>query len=227
MTTPPLLYLPRYRYTARSGHLFQIQGRPYTGVTTILRATQPAEVRARLAEWQARVGPVAAGRVRREAIERGQHLHTLMEAYLLSRGKTTMTQPQSSWGYWQSLQSVLQDIETTYLVEGLVWHPAGFAGITDALVTYRGQLCVCDWKTSAQPKRWAWLQDEALQVAAYAAAINRVYQPHGVRVNHGLIVIALPDEQAQVFWLEPAQMMNCWQQFQTRLAEFERQQMSG
>jgi genome maintenance exonuclease 1 len=178
-------------------------------------------MRARLAEWQAQVGPAAADRIRRGAAQRGQQLHGLMATYLLNQEEPAMTQQHSVWGYWQSLRSILDDIEMTHLVEGLVWHPAGFAGVTDALVTYRGQFCVCDWKTSTRPKCWAWIQEDVLQVAAYAAAINRVYQVQGVRVKHGLIVIALPEQQAQVFWLGPEQMLAGWRQFQARLAEFE------
>jgi hypothetical protein len=63
-----------------------------------------------------------------------------------------------------------------------------------------------------------------LQVAAYAAAINRVYQAEGVRVRRALVVVALPEGEAQVFALEPEEVLEYWRQFQVRYAEYLQQQ---
>lgn len=97
-------------------------------------------------------------------------------------------------------------------------------GITDGLVNYDGQLCFCDWKTSTKPKKWNWIQEHCLQVAAYTAAVNRVYQSQGVRVAQALIAIALPHTEAQVFRIEQEALMEYWQAFKQRLEQFKTMQ---
>lgn len=223
MNNQSLLQLPRYKCWPRYANgqqVFHLHDRNYVGVSTILKATEPLEVQAQLAAWRSRVGAEEAQRIIRASINRGKRLHRLVENHLLQSQGTEAT--PESWGYWQSLQPLLSEITDVYLVEGLVWHPYGFAGVTDALLAYQGQMYVCDWTTSPKPKQWAWIQNKCLQVAAYAAAINRVYQSYGVRVNQAQIVIALPDTDAQVFRLEPSQLMDFWHQFQDRLAEYKK-----
>lgn len=220
------LTLPRYRCYPRWEQpyaYFPFQGGRYFGVTTVLRATRsPADIE-HLAQWQARVGPVEAEAQRRAGSQRGKRLHRAMETYWQQGKITPVELLPETWGYWQSLEPVLAEIEQAPLLEGFVWHPSGFGGITDALVVYRGELCLCDWKTSTKPKRWEWIQDDCLQVAAYAAAVNRVYQAAGVRVRRGLVVFALPEEDAQVFELEPEELLEYWHQFQARYALFQHQ----
>ena len=62
-----------------------------------------------------------------------------------------------------------------------------------------------------------------LQLAAYCGAINRMYD---TKVKHGVVVVALPDSEAQVFqfelgdywseWLE--RLVGYWEQQSTPLA---------
>lgn len=223
--TTPSKNLNLSRYYCRSQwaqpySYYQLQGQRYTGVTTVLRATQSPQEREQLVRWQAAVGAAEAERIRKEGCQRGRQLHRALETYWRSGRKAPMNLEQQYQGYWESLEPVLAEVEAVHLAEGFVWHPSGFAGVADALVTYRGELYLCDWKASAKPKRRAWVQEHCLQVAAYAAAVNRVYQSHGVRVGRGLVVIAQPHTEAQVFTLEPEEMMAYWHQFQERLAQF-------
>lgn len=203
---------------------YSVQGQVYTGITTILSATRSEEDEQRFKDWEEEVGVAEAQRIRRESTRRGRILHQRIEGHLNGVSQQRLDQDAEQEKYWQSIQLVLEQIENIHLVEGTVWHPYGFAGITDALVNYDGQLCVCDWKSSTKPKKWNWIQEHCLQVAAYTAAVNRVYQSQGVRVAQALIAIALPHTEAQVFRIEQEALMEYWQAFKQRLEQFKTMQ---
>jgi hypothetical protein len=224
----PVHSLKRHRHPPRlrqGRQQYWIDQQPYIGVTSVLKATRPPQPS--LLAWQSKVGAAAATQAMQQGSERGQVLHELLRAQLSGETGTAPAvaemKPELK-GYWQSLQPVLGEMGAVALLEGTVWHPYGFAGVVDALVVYQGELCVCDWKSGVKPKRFEWLQDSCLQVAAYAAAINRVYQAEGVRVRRALLVVALPEGEAQVFALEPEEVMEYWRQFQVRYAEYLQQQ---
>ena len=50
-------------------------------VTTILSQTQPEEKKAKLAEWQQKVGKNEAERIRDQSAERGTIMHRILEGY--------------------------------------------------------------------------------------------------------------------------------------------------
>jgi len=221
------MQLPHYQaQTIRQQRrrLYRIAGQAYPGVTTILSATKPPEARASLQRWRQAVGHETAQRITAQASAAGTRLHQYIAAQL--RQEAVSLAPGLS-GYWVSIEPVVAEIEEVLLVEGAVWHDQGFAGIPDALVRYRGQLCLCDWKTARRPKRAEWLQDYWLQAAAYGAAVNQVYDEYGICVEHALIVIALADQPAQTFWLTPQALEQHWQGFQQRLLQYQNRQRWG
>lgn len=223
MNSVSLNCLPKYRpqctwYEGRQ--YYSVQEQVYTGITTILSATRSKEDEQRFKDWEEKVGIAEAQRIRRDSARRGKQLHQQIERYLNGMNQQRFDRDVEQQKYWQSIQPVLEQIQKVHLVEGVVWHPSGFAGVTDALIEYEGQLCICDWKTSTKPKKWDWIQDHCLQVAAYAAAVNRVYQHEGVRVAQALIAIALPSTEAQVFRIEQEALMEHWQAFKQRLEQF-------
>ncbi|ASC71544.1 hypothetical protein XM38_024960 [Halomicronema hongdechloris C2206] len=222
------MQLPHYQaQTVRQQRrrLYSIAGRAYPGVTTILSATKPPEARVSLQKWRQAVGHETAHRITVQASSAGTRLHKYIAAHL--RRETTAL-PNDLDDYWASIEPVLAETEEVLLVEGAVWHDQGFAGIPDALVRYRGQLCLCDWKTARRPKQPEWLQDYWLQVAAaYGAAVNQVYDDYGIRVEHALIAIALADQPAQTFWLTPQALEQYWQGFQQRLQQYQNRQRWG
>jgi len=223
MNSIALHHLPKYQaqcdwYEGRQ--YYSIQGQFYTGITTILSATRSEEDKQGFKDWETKVGAGEAQRIRRESARRGRILHQQIEGHLNGISQQPLEQDAEQQKYWQSVQPVLEQVQSVHLVEGAVWHPSGFAGVTDALIYYEGQLCVCDWKTSTKPKKWDWIQDYCLQVAAYTAAINRVYQSEGVRVAQAMIAIILPSTEAQVFRIEQEALMEYWQAFKQRLEQF-------
>ncbi|WOD39845.1 PD-(D/E)XK nuclease family protein [Nodosilinea sp. E11] len=213
--------LPRYAAKrVRRDHkmLYEVEGRCYPGVTTVLSATKPQEAREALQRWRQRVGVDEAQRISGNASSAGTRLHKQIAAHL--NGKPVEISADLA-GYWASIQSVLAQVEEVLLVEGAVWHRAGFVGFPDALVMIDGELYLCDWKTALRPKQPQWLEDYFLQIAAYRAAATQVYADFGLEVQKGLVAIALADQPAQRFEVSLAEMNDHWQQFQRRLREFE------
>lgn len=204
--------------------VYDINGHQYPGVTTVLSATKPAEARQALYEWRKRIGQEAAQTISNRAASAGTRLHKQVAAHLRQE---PVDIPEDVVGFWESLRPVLDDVDTALLVEGAVWHDAGFVGFPDAVMVYQNRVCVCDWKTALKPKKQAWIGDYCLQVAAYAQAIEQVYVNTGIEVEGALIAIALDQAPAQTFWLERADIETHWQQFCRRLDEYYRLRPRG
>lgn len=197
--------------------LYEIAGRRYPGVTTILSATKPAEARAALNQWRSRVGAQTAQAIAGKASSAGTRLHKQIAFFL--RGETVEI-PIDILGYWNSIEPILGQVDEVLLVEGAVWHDIGYVGFPDALVVYDNQICVCDWKTALKPKKLEWIGDYCLQVAAYSQAIEQVYQDNNIQVAGALIAIALENQPAQTFWLNRDDIDSHWCWFQERLIEY-------
>nr|WP_275330867.1 PD-(D/E)XK nuclease family protein [Nodosilinea sp. TSF1-S3]MDF0364958.1 PD-(D/E)XK nuclease family protein [Nodosilinea sp. TSF1-S3] len=219
--------LPRYaaKRVRRNGKmLYEVEGRCYPGVTTVLSATKPPEARQALQRWRQRVGAEEARRIAGGASSAGTRLHRQIAAHL--NGNPVEISADLA-GYWASMQPLLAQVEEVLLVEGAVWHDAGFVGFPDALVVVNGALHLCDWKTALRPKQPQWLGDYFLQIAAYRAAAAQVYAEFGLQVQRGMVAIALADQPAQLFEVSLAEMDGHWRQFEQRLGEWERRGVGG
>lgn len=220
---PSLNLLPAHTAKLRRSHgrsyFVTEQGQSLPSVTSILNATKPAAARQALAEWKQRMGQEVALKIATGASRRGSQTHKVLKHYLLGQ---PLICPENARPYWQSLGSVMPLISDVRLVEGTVFHhDLGYAGKVDCVASYQGMPCVVDWKTSDRPKQTIQrLYDYPLQVAAYCGAVNHTYAEHHIHLTAALIVIAIPGESAEVFWLDRADLRLYWHQWQERLQEF-------
>jgi genome maintenance exonuclease 1 len=219
--------LPRYsaKQVRENGKQYYIdrQGGKLPSVTTILNATKPQEDRERLLNWRQRVGVAEANQISGAASRRGTGTHKQIQRYL--EGKDSPC-PDAILPYWQSIEPVLQDVGNVRLIEGTVFnYDLGYAGIVDCVASFRGIPCICEWKTADKPKgSIERLYDYPLQIAAYSSAVNHYYRDCDIKLEHALIVVAIPERQAEVFWLEPESMQTFWQQWEKRVAAFWKRQ---
>ncbi|MBD0336276.1 MAG: PD-(D/E)XK nuclease family protein [Cyanobacteria bacterium Co-bin13] len=197
---------------------YEIEGHRFPGVTTILSATKPQADREALRRWQQSVGVDVAKQITGRSASVGTRLHRQIAAYL--KGDAVEIAPELA-DHWTSVAPLLGEIEEVLLVEGAVWHGLGFVGFPDALVVYRGELCLCDWKTARKPKQLDWIADYCFQVAAYRAAVNAVYSDLGLEVSRAMVAIALDDQPAQRFELSAEDLTSYWEGFQQRLRQFQ------
>lgn len=186
-------------------------------VTTILNATKPQEARDRLANWRQRVGTDEANRIASTASRRGTQTHKYIQRYLQG-----LDIPSPDSPYWESIKPVLQNIDTVRLIESPVFHyNLRYAGVVDCVASYNGIPCVCEWKTADKPKgSIERLFDYPLQLAAYLGAVNHYYQDYGIKLDRALLVVAIPEMLAEVFWFEGAEIDFYWQQWEKRVAAY-------
>ena len=216
-----LLPTPLARLSRSHGRNYYLddQGQRLPSVTSILNATKPMVARQALARWKQRVGVNTAKQISSTASRRGTLTHKQLKDYLL--GCPTPC-PESVLPYWRSLESMLPYLSDVRLVEGTVFHyDLCYAGKVDCVASYHGVPCVLDWKTSDRPKESIQrLYDNPIQLAAYCGAINHTYADCGIRLTSAMIVVAIPDEDAEIFWFDASELKQYWKQWQDRLREF-------
>ena len=219
----PSAQLPHYRArTVRRGnraYLVDKRGRYWPSVTTVLQATKPQAQREALARWRQRQGPARAQRIAAQASRRGTGTHAQIRRYL--RGQSPSC-PEGVRPYWESVRPVLAAIKRVQLVEGFVVHPQWqYGGRIDCIASYRSTPCLCEWKTADHPKGSVQrLYDAPLQLAAYWGAAWQCYRDCALALEGALLVVALPEMPAEVFWFDRRELAAYWQQWQGRLHQF-------
>lgn len=196
----------------------------YPGVTTVLSETKDEKSKKALDKWRSEVGEDEAKNITRLACERGTEVHACIEDHLIGVERKCDLQWMS---FWDSIRPALVNVSNVQLIEGALYHPRGFAGSVDCVGEWEGQLSIIDWKTSTKPKRADWIDDYKMQTAAYCAAVNRLYfedfkELEIPLIRQAVIVIALGDRPAQVFKVEPDEIMSYWNQFAEKVVEYHR-----
>ncbi|CAD5931016.1 Mitochondrial genome maintenance exonuclease 1 [Planktothrix tepida] len=190
-------------------------------VTTILKATQPIESVGTLSNWRNKVGNTEATRMTSTSRRRGKLLHQWVKDYLqgLSPVADSLIQP-----YCYSLKSVLEKLSDVQLIETVVPnYVEGYAGKVDLVARYQDVPCIIELTTAEQPKQQIRkLYDKPLQLVAYGGAINRYYRDSlfGAKISNGLIIVALPDQDAEEFLMERKQLIIYWQEWLKRLEKY-------
>ncbi|MBF2066056.1 MAG: exonuclease [Calothrix sp. C42_A2020_038] len=215
--------LPRInaKFIRENGKQYYLDGdgKRFPSVTTILNATKPQEDRDRLANWKARVGLEEATRITTKAISRGTQTHKQIERYLLNQNPVC---PEASIPYWESIKPVLDEIDTVRLIEGSVFnYNLGYSGKVDCIASYQGVNCVCEWKTSDKPKGSVErLYEYPLQLAAYLGAVSESYREYDIEVKRALLIVAIPNHPAEIFWFEASVMEKYWLMWEQRVREY-------
>lgn len=212
-------HIPAKYITIDRQRRLSFEGKAYPSVSTILSATKPEKDRLALQRWRKRVGVKQAQKISTQACRRGTSVHTAINYYL--DGQDLPDDVENNL-YWHSIKPVLESVSEVHLIESAVYHSQQqYAGRFDCLGEWEGELCVFDWKTAAKPKKIEWITDYCLQVTAYTAALNHLYN---VQIDRSIIAIALENQPAQIFQLNCEDLNNYWQQFLVRLRQWTRQQ---
>ena len=205
-------HIPAKYKTINRKRRLVFNGQDYPSVSTILSATKPLSERLALQRWRKRVGVKQAQQISTQACKRGTSVHTAINYFLSGQDLPDDLEENS---YWHSIQPVLASVDQVHLLESAVYHTEHqYAGRLDCLGEWQGELCVFDRKTASKPKKREWITDYCLQITAYTAAINHLYQ---VQINQAVIAIALADQPAQLFQLNSQDLSEYWHQFLTRL----------
>jgi genome maintenance exonuclease 1 len=223
MITNQYNYSKFSRVDSRDGRFYCTpDGHRVKSVTTILDATKPEEQKAALAAWRKRMGPTAADAISKEASSRGTRLHKYLEDFITT---DQLREPGSNPFSVQShrmahtvIENYLKPNVTEYYgSEVNLFYPELYAGTTDSVALWQGQLAILDFKQTNKPKRRDMVEGYCLQLAAYAMAHNLVYQTN---INTGVILMCSQDYQPQHWVIQGDEFDHYCAQWALRVAQF-------
>jgi len=175
-------------------------GRKLPSVTTILSATKTSETQEALNNWKNRIGKVKAAEVLVESSGRGTRLHSFLEKYILT-GNTGIpgTNPYSIQSHSMAnhiIKNSLCNATEFYGCEIGLFYPTIYAGSTDCIALYEGEIVILDFKQSNKLKKESYLDEYRAQLCAYMLAHDELY---GTKITRGINMICTPDLQYQQF----------------------------
>jgi hypothetical protein len=175
-------------------------GERLPSVTTILDATKSEESKRSLQNWRRRVGTAKAQEVSTEAASRGTRMHKWLETYIKT-GKIgdPGSNPYSKQSHAMAksiIEHGLAKCNEYWGTEVSLYYPKIYAGTTDLVGLHEKQEAIIDFKQTNRPKKVEWIDDYFIQLAAYAAAHNQVYNTN---IRRGVILMCSADNNYQEF----------------------------
>jgi len=155
--------------------------------------------------------------------------------YQWALAKANMNSHQVSWsafGYSRSLTGwLLEHVTQCFACEFSVYHPAGFAGTSDGLISVAGATLeryggdpalagapfIADWKTSAKRKTAAGLENYRLQAGAYSLGLEHLT---GIKPAGAFIVLARRVGPPDVLLLGPTDLALAEDGYLRRVEQF-------
>jgi len=179
-------------------------GSKLPSVTTILSKTAPEAKKVALENWRKRVGHTNAAAITKNAGNRGTRMHSFLESYMkddvISESGTNPFSIESHKMAKHIITNGLKYVTEYYGAEISLHYPQLWAGSTDCVALYKGELAICDFKQTNKPKKKEWIEDYFLQLCAYAIAHNKLYDTD---IRRGIIMMCSPDLQYQQFEITP------------------------
>lgn len=175
-------------------------GNHYSSITTVIGNN--AKKQAGLAKWRARVGKEKAANISARSSGRGTKYHAIAEDYF---NNNLDLKKYSKFPLpvlmFQHSRSVLDRINNIYLQEAALYSDQlEVAGRVDCIAEFDGVLSIIDFKTSAEPKREAYLYDYLVQETAYACCLQELY---GITVKQLVTIVACENGETQVHVTPP------------------------
>jgi genome maintenance exonuclease 1 len=165
------------------GRLYKIDRNYYYSVTSVLSATSD---KSSIDVWRERIGENEADKITKNACNTGEGFHQKCENYLLNEPS-----PKKSFlveKLFKECKPILDKyIDYTFATEIVLWsHVARIAGRADAVVSWRGEPVVLDYKciNNNDPR---FLGDYWIQLTMYAMCIREMF---GVNIKKLILVTA-------------------------------------
>jgi genome maintenance exonuclease 1 len=197
-------------------------GNKVQSVTTILDATKPPEQKAALQAWKDRVGNHQAQQITTEAASRGSRMHKYLEDYVQTG---VLREPGSNPYSAQSRQMAKLIIEQYlepnageyYGSEVNLFYPELYAGTTDLVGTWAGELAIIDFKQTNRPKKESFIEDYFNQLAAYILAHDYLFETN---IRTGVILMCSQNYELQ-HWVITGDKLDYYsKKWAERVAEF-------
>ena len=225
MITPRFPYQKLSRETLEGSRKYALpDGQRVSSVTTILEATKSEESKQALNNWRKRVGAQQAQQITTEAASRGTRMHKWLENYVCD---DNMGEPGSN-PYSQQSHKMASGIVEKFLTPNVteiygteisLYYPGLYAGTTDCVANWQGEVSILDFKQTNKPKKTEWVQDYFLQLCAYALAHNEVY---GTNISQGVILMCSQEYELQHWVIAGAEFEAYTQKWIQRVDDFYR-----
>ena len=199
-------------------------GSKVASVTTILDKTKPLEDKKRLLDWRKSKGEALATQITVEAASRGTRMHKWLENYIKT-GELGQpgTNPYSIQSYEMAktvIANGLKNVDQFYGIEASLYYEGLYAGTTDCIAEWKGNIAILDFKQTNKPKKREWIQDYFLQLCAYSMAHNNTYNTN---IKEGIVLMCSADNQYQEFTLEGKEFQLYCDKWFDRLEQYYRQ----
>ena len=170
-------------------------GEYYPSITTVIGNN--AKKQAGLAKWRARVGKEKAAAISSRSASRGTKFHSITEDYL--NNELDIEKYKDSplpVVMFEQTKKTFDRIGNIYLQEAFLYSKhLEVAGRVDLVAEFDGELSIIDFKTSAEPKREAYLYDYFIQETAYACCFQELYS---LTVKQLVTIVACENGETQV-----------------------------
>ena len=170
-------------------------GEFYPSITTVIGNN--AKKQAGLAKWRARVGKEKAAAISSRSASRGTKFHSITEDYL--NNELDIEKYKDSplpVVMFEQTKKTFDRIGNIYLQEAFLYsRHLEVAGRVDLVAEFDGELSIIDFKTSAEPKREAYLYDYFVQETAYACCLQELYS---ITVKQLVTIVACENGETQV-----------------------------
>ena len=190
-------------------------GEALPSVTTILSRTKDKTF---LKEWRARVGEAKAEKIISDSSQIGTALHLYIEHYVNEHAYKDLTDIGIQAGKMAQViidhDDGLKKVSEVWGSEVHLYYPGKFAGTTDMVGVYDGRPTIIDFKQTNRPKKREWVQDYLMQLAAYAAAHNAMFD---TEIEQGVVLMCSRDLTFQRFELEGEKFVRATNAFMKKL----------
>ena len=166
-------------------------------VTTILSKTKDKTF---LKQWRAKVGEANAEKIIRDSAQIGTALHLYIERLVNGEKYKDLTKIgiQAEKMAKKIVEEAFKDITEVWGSEVHLYNPGKYAGTADMIAIYKGRPAIIDFKQTNRPKKREWIQDYLMQLAAYAAAHNAIFD---TEIDQGVVLMCSRDLTFQRFEL--------------------------
>ena len=190
-------------------------GEALPSVTTILSRTKDKTF---LKEWRARVGEEKAEKIISDSSQIGTALHLYIEHYVNKHAYKDLTDIGIQAGKMAQViidhDDGLKKVSEVWGSEVHLYYPGKFAGTTDMVGVYDGRPTIIDFKQTNRPKKREWVQDYLMQLAAYAAAHNAMFD---TEIEQGVVLMCSRDLTFQRFELDGEKFVRATNAFMKKL----------
>ena len=195
-------------------------GTSVPSVTTILSATTSEEKKRSLQQWRERVGVKEAQEITTEAANVGTLMHKNLELYINEQPRKAGSNHIHQQAYNMSnviIAEGLRYVDEVYGTEVSLYYSGLYAGTTDCVGLWKGNLAILDFKQTNKPKKREWVDDYFCQLAAYAQAHNEMFQ---TEINTGVILMCSRDLLYQEFVIESKEFDNAASIWNDKVAQY-------